>query len=575
MKAGIVLFLCLVSSHVLLVCSTAETTASTDDGSITTPKSINADHSVSDVQQDPNLLVEEASNSLDNKNVKIAGVFLNFTRELVNYTNTAFGKNKHTSDETEQEEDVRIQDLLRGILADEFGSEEDDINDDSDSEEIDVFHDESEEFEDDNESPSSSTVGSVEASSRPNPTDSTDIPNNLEADSDNADAQDEQHSDNEDDDKLDSNTEEVDTEEVVSERTSRADTVETTESGEREGRSRERKTSRPGNKQKKNKHGQKKKGKTDAAKYNRYVDAVFKRMNTLIRNKRMDPLRVNLYAGNTHANNKVAAKLRKTGSRGPSRNNGKRGKPGKRRTSTGRFNPKITRRRTVPRTETKGKTQHQRPHHRARREESSKLDNKMRPSSIESIANKTVAAAATSEESLNASSESKEMKPNQEGRPTRGVLHGLSTLRRTGPVKVVRRGQNTRIVRTKFLLGPVALEILSKKSNFTKTNSPSATATARSLKGVLEIRLKNSGPTRIRRLRVFPPSNVRVEGESNGMKKQGYRKITPVAARRLMSVANQVVRQSDRHRTKPSKKKGVKKQAGRKGQPKNNRKSGK
>lgn len=33
------------------------------------------------------------------------------------------------------------------------------------------------------------------------------------------------------------------------------------------------------------------------AKYNAYMDAVFARMNTLIKKKRMDPLRVNLYAG--------------------------------------------------------------------------------------------------------------------------------------------------------------------------------------------------------------------------------------------------------------------------------------
>lgn len=35
----------------------------------------------------------------------------------------------------------------------------------------------------------------------------------------------------------------------------------------------------------------------DLTKYNAYMDAVLKRMNTLIKKKKMDPLRVNLYAG--------------------------------------------------------------------------------------------------------------------------------------------------------------------------------------------------------------------------------------------------------------------------------------
>jgi hypothetical protein len=36
---------------------------------------------------------------------------------------------------------------------------------------------------------------------------------------------------------------------------------------------------------------------TDLNKYNEYMDSVFRRMNTMIKSKKMDPLRVNLYAG--------------------------------------------------------------------------------------------------------------------------------------------------------------------------------------------------------------------------------------------------------------------------------------
>lgn len=43
---------------------------------------------------------------------------------------------------------------------------------------------------------------------------------------------------------------------------------------------------------------------SDLGKYNEYMDAVFNRMNVLIKKKRMDPLRVNLYAGPSNPSSK-------------------------------------------------------------------------------------------------------------------------------------------------------------------------------------------------------------------------------------------------------------------------------
>ena len=86
------------------------------------------------------------------------------------------------------------------------------------------------------------------------------------------------------------------------------------------------------------------------------------------------------------------------------------------------------------------------------------------------------------------------------------------------------------------------------------TPSPAATATAPQLRGILEIRLSPKSPTRIRKLRVFPPGNVQVDGEnqSNGQGNNeirsagpGYRKVTPMATARLRQAAVQVVRQVD------------------------------
>ncbi len=52
----------------------------------------------------------------------------------------------------------------------------------------------------------------------------------------------------------------------------------------------------------------------------------------------------------------------------------------------------------------------------------------------------------------------------QRSKPTRGILHGLSTLKRNGAVAVIRQGDKVRVVRATFFLGPVSLEILPKVS---------------------------------------------------------------------------------------------------------------
>jgi len=48
------------------------------------------------------------------------------------------------------------------------------------------------------------------------------------------------------------------------------------------------------------------------------------------------------------------------------------------------------------------------------------------------------------------------------GKPTKGVLFGLSSLRRDGNVQVIRKGK-ARVVRTRFFLGPVSLHIFPNK----------------------------------------------------------------------------------------------------------------
>lgn len=86
------------------------------------------------------------------------------------------------------------------------------------------------------------------------------------------------------------------------------------------------------------------------------------------------------------------------------------------------------------------------------------------------------------------------------------------------------------------------------------TPGVAATATAPKLKGVLEVRLKKGAPTSIRKLRVYPPKSVKVDGAGGGSslssssgkrKPQQYGKVTPMATARLRKIASTVVRQTD------------------------------
>lgn len=67
-----------------------------------------------------------------------------------------------------------------------------------------------------------------------------------------------------------------------------------------------------------------------------------------------------------------------------------------------------------------------------------------------------------SQKEKNAKNKNKNKKQAQKSKPTRGILHGLSSLKRDGNVAVIRQGDKVRVVRANFLLGPVSLEILPK-----------------------------------------------------------------------------------------------------------------
>lgn len=95
------------------------------------------------------------------------------------------------------------------------------------------------------------------------------------------------------------------------------------------------------------------------------------------------------------------------------------------------------------------------------------------------------------------------------------------------------------------------------------TKPVAATATASKLKGILEVRLKKGAPTQIRKLRVFPPKSVKVNGTAGSSgstttttgggkrKPQQYGKVTPMATARLRQVASTVVKQTDSKRIQP------------------------
>lgn len=73
-------------------------------------------------------------------------------------------------------------------------------------------------------------------------------------------------------------------------------------------------------------------------------------------------------------------------------------------------------------------------------------------------------------------------------KPTRGVLKGLSSLRRSGNVDVIKQSDKVRVVRSKFLLGPVTLEIVPKTKHPEQRNGD-----ARAKKPVSQHAIKSIG----------------------------------------------------------------------------------
>ena len=185
------------------------------------------------------------------------------------------------------------------VWTDEFGSEEDDEEDlaDFDSDEPDVFHEDAgnssdDADDDDNEEELFTTT---EAPDGTVTTTSTDVEDEINEDGKTTDAG---------------------ATVTPSDRASRAEESST------KGKSSRKVNRRRNGGGKKQKNGKK----DNMARYNRYVDLVFKRMNTLIRSKRMDPLRVNLYAGSNNNNGSKNNNNSNSSNNNPKRS-GSQGKP--------------------------------------------------------------------------------------------------------------------------------------------------------------------------------------------------------------------------------------------------------
>ncbi|CAL8124135.1 unnamed protein product [Orchesella dallaii] len=342
-------------------------------------------------------------------------------------------------------------------------------------------------------------------------------------------------------------------------------------------------------------------GPSSVKKYNEYMDVVLKRMNTMIKGKNMDPLMVNLFSGGNKAGDKKKGSSVKNNTKGKKKG-GKGKKNNRARMDTDESDEvELDNKHELSGVDFMRKDlqvdEREVEHDGVDSNEDDDtqdgvvfrnvraliLNGSMKRSNVnatEDDAHETRGfesvesgkKSSNGSKSNNKNKNSKKpgkgnsnkpkppgKKPKQQA--TRGILKGLSSLRRTGNVDVIRQGDKVRIVRSKFLLGPVMLEIVPKNNNNRtpkaeegKPSSTSAsssqnsrvTAVASQLKGIIEVRLKKHNPTTIKRLRVFPPSSVKVKSSP---KTKGsvprYSKVTPVATHRLRQIASAVVRLKD------------------------------
>merc|ERR1712223_867077 len=130
---------------------------------------------------------------------------------------------------------------------------------------------------------------------------------------------------------------------------------------------------------------------------------------------------------------------------------------------------------------------------------------------------------------------------------TLATLSGIATLRRTGDVEVM-NAENHKIVKSKFNVGPLQLEVKKTVGKGKGRSVKTAKAITEKLAGKIVIKVKPDGTSHVRSVVFMKPEEVDVRGTLGDKKrsdlflKRSIGQVRPVAAQRVLKMARYVMK---------------------------------
>lgn len=138
-------------------------------------------------------------------------------------------------------------------------------------------------------------------------------------------------------------------------------------------------------------------------------------------------------------------------------------------------------------------------------------------------------------------------KDKEEG-PAMGSLSGMATLRRDGDVQI-KNAENHKVVKSTFSVGPLSLEVSKKYGSGKARTVRTARAKTAVMQGVMQLKVKEDGSAHILSVVFKKPEDVAVSGSisdnrkrSDNFVKNSVNKMRPLAAQKILKTARYVLK---------------------------------
>jgi len=325
----------------------------------------------------------------------------------------------------------------------------------------------------------------------------------------------------------------------------------------------------------------------EIARFNNYMDAIYRRMNAALRAKLMDPMTLNLSHKakkdqekdkNSAPNNRVEREaveeetevesidddddygddeeeeeeVSSVNRIGLQQKKRKRGKHGKHKQARKKFlankkkNPKNSKMNKEKR-KLKGKKGQKKSKNKNKNPKNEDIDREKR-------SKKKQHEGKHKHEHKGKNKKAEKAKNNKKGRsgkdegPAMGSLTGMATLRRQGDVQI-KNAANHKIVKSLFSVGPLELEVSKKYGSGKPRTVRTAMAKTDVMTGIMQLKVKEDGSAHIISVVFKRPEDVDVSGSISDNRKRSdnflnnsFNKVRPLAAQKILKTARFVLK---------------------------------